>query len=373
MKIGRKREEHATKIALFLREGGEEEEVSRLSVRDLEMRVGDVPVRMGGIGGVGTEQEHRRKGYARRVMEDAAAFMKEDGFDVAILFGIRDFYPKFGYAVCMAEHGLSLSTRHAERAEAHFTFSPASESDLELVRRLYEETNLRRTGSVVRREGVWKGFTMGSRHGTSANCFVAKDASSELEAYVLVDENPEETRCADLAARSLEGYEAAVRFLAADAVEKRAGEIGVICPYDHPFVTCASRFGVKIDISRLRCGGPMGRVIDQRSLFDKLVALFSARLGSSGLRGRKFALRISTELGCTTVAFDGHNAALEESASASSCEIAASGLMQMVMGYCDPLAAGAKCGGELGGELALQALRALFPRQEAHMWRPDRF
>ena len=63
---------------------------------------------MGGIAGVDTNEEHRNKGYSRRVMEDCTAFMTENGFDVAMLFGIPNFYPKFGYATVIPETWIYL-------------------------------------------------------------------------------------------------------------------------------------------------------------------------------------------------------------------------------------------------------------------------
>ena len=363
--IKRTREERKTRIALRLGE----EEVSSLLVHDLEMRIGDVPVRMGGIGDVETKRKYRKKGHARKVLEDAGAFMAEDGFDVSVLFGISDFYPKFGYAVCMADCSLSLRTAHAERASALFAFAPGEESDAESVRGLYERENSSRTGSLVRREGRWKGPMWAPGRAEGPRCFVAKDASGGLEAYVVLADDKERTRCIELAARSREGYEAVVRFLADDAVAKRAGRVRVICPCDHPFIDVASRFGMRLELDRPRCGGAMGKIVNQRPLFEKLLPLFSRRLSSSGLRGRDSAVSISTDLGRATVAFDGHEASLDESASAGLCEIGASGLMQIVMGYCDAVAAGAR----FGGEVALEAVGALFPRQEAHMWHPDQF
>jgi hypothetical protein len=372
------RGERRTRIALHIGE----EEASSLLVHDLEMRVGDVPVRMGGIGNVETKRSYRRKGYARKVIEDAGAFMTEDGFDVSLLFGISDFYPKFGYAVCMADCSLSLRTAHAERASALFPFAPAEESDREDVRGLYERTNSSRTGALVRRKGRWKGPMWAPGWAEGPRCFAAKDASGlrrdevasatqagGLEAYVILADDNERTRAVELAARSREGYEAVVRFLADDAVAKRAGSVRVLCPCDHPLVDVASRFGVRLELERPRCGGAMGKIVNQRRLFEKLLPLFSRRLSSSGLRGRKFAVSISTELGIATIGFDGRVASLDESASAESCEMGASGLMQVVMGYCDAVAAGAR----FGGEVALEAVGALFPRQEAHMWHPDHF
>src|SRR5579871_394659 len=65
------------------------ESVSSLEVIDLVMRIGSSAVRMGGIGGVGTEGEHRNKGYARRVLENSNTWMEANGFDCATLFGIE--------------------------------------------------------------------------------------------------------------------------------------------------------------------------------------------------------------------------------------------------------------------------------------------
>ncbi len=354
-----------TKIRLFV----DGEGVSGASVHRFDVRVGDVAVRLGGVGGVGTRPEHRKKGYARKVMEDSTAFMREGGFDVAILFGIRDFYPKFGYAVCLADVSVTLSTRYAEHASAHFEFTPAAGPDYERVRELYAETNASRTGSVVRRKGVWKGFGKGSRFGVEPRCFVARSSLREIEAYVVLDVSAEETACAEVAARSPRGYEAAVRFLAEDAVAKRAGEMHAFCPFDHPFIDVASRFGAQLKVSRPRCGSAMGRVMDQRSLFEKLLPLFSARLNVSRVSGKKLALTVSTELDTTTIGYDGSEASLEESGTRGACEIPAPALMQLVMGYRDPLAVGAK----LRGRSTPDVLRALWPRQEAHMWRPDHF
>ena len=50
--------------------------------------------------------------------------MTQEGFDCAILFGIPDFYDKFGYAVCLPECRTEMRTRDAERADATLTARP---------------------------------------------------------------------------------------------------------------------------------------------------------------------------------------------------------------------------------------------------------
>jgi predicted acetyltransferase len=146
MEIKRAPQEKSTRISLL----ADSEDVSGLWVHDLTMRIGTVPVRMGGIGGVSTKPDHRKKGYARKVLEDAVGFMRESGYDVSALFGIPDFYPRFGYAVCMPECECSLSTRDAERAEQSLEWSVMSDADAPAVLALYDETNRARTGTLVR-------------------------------------------------------------------------------------------------------------------------------------------------------------------------------------------------------------------------------
>ena len=81
----------------------DEEQVSGLGLREFQMRFGSAQLKMGGIEGVNTKEEHRNKGYSRRVMEVTMTFMAENGYDVSMLFGIRDFYHKFGYATVIPE------------------------------------------------------------------------------------------------------------------------------------------------------------------------------------------------------------------------------------------------------------------------------
>ena len=89
--------------------------VSRLWISDLQMHIGRCPVRTGGIGGVGTDPEYRRRGLARRLLEAALELMEEEGFDASFLFGIQDFYHRFGFVTCMAEPRIHLDTRALEQ------------------------------------------------------------------------------------------------------------------------------------------------------------------------------------------------------------------------------------------------------------------
>src|SRR5215211_2455125 len=72
-------------------------EVSRALIVPLLMRIGKAVVRMDGIGGVGTDEPFRRRGYSRRVMVAAVDAMRSGDAALSTLYGIQDFYPKFGF------------------------------------------------------------------------------------------------------------------------------------------------------------------------------------------------------------------------------------------------------------------------------------
>ena len=94
------RTDNVWKISLSTKD---EQDMSRLWLHEYQMRFGTAQLKMGGIAGVGTNEGYRNRGYSRRVMEDSTTFMTENGFDVAMLFGIPNFYPKFGYATVLPE------------------------------------------------------------------------------------------------------------------------------------------------------------------------------------------------------------------------------------------------------------------------------
>lgn len=75
--------------------------VSFLTIIQREARVGETPVRLGGVGGVATHPAHQRKGYAAQVMSAAGAFMHDT---LHVDFGhllcspeLLPYYARFGW------------------------------------------------------------------------------------------------------------------------------------------------------------------------------------------------------------------------------------------------------------------------------------
>jgi len=76
----------------------EDDLVSGLIIHDFEQIVRKDVKRMGGIGGVATYPEHRKKGYISKLMEKSFDRMKRNGQSVSMLLPFKEsFYEKYNY------------------------------------------------------------------------------------------------------------------------------------------------------------------------------------------------------------------------------------------------------------------------------------
>jgi GNAT superfamily N-acetyltransferase len=78
--------------------------ITHYGVWGYDMRIGSAVVRAGGIGGVATHGDFRRRGFMARTVRASLDAMRGNGYDITILFGINDFYHGFGYVLFPNEH-----------------------------------------------------------------------------------------------------------------------------------------------------------------------------------------------------------------------------------------------------------------------------
>jgi predicted N-acetyltransferase YhbS len=67
------------------------------AVMDYNMRIGRARVRVAGIGSVATHGDYRRRGLMAKTATASINRLRDHGYDLSILFGIDDFYHRFGY------------------------------------------------------------------------------------------------------------------------------------------------------------------------------------------------------------------------------------------------------------------------------------
>lgn len=137
----------ATKLLLY-RDG---EELSRLWIVPYTLRIGDATVRMDGIGGVGTPEEHRNKGYSRQVLTAAIDHMKAGDAALTTLYGIPDYYPRWGYETAGHEGGVRLTRLDMDNVLPDgYAMRAATGDDLAAIRAIYNVETADVVGAAVR-------------------------------------------------------------------------------------------------------------------------------------------------------------------------------------------------------------------------------
>ena len=347
------------------------EAASWLWVGDRPIRLLGETVRMGGIAGVNTKQDQRMKGYARRLLSDTVTYMTEQGYDVSMLFGIPDFYDKFGYIPCIPGYRVTIATRDAERAgEAAKGWSvrPLTPDDYAFVVRVSNAANADRAASLIRYAGKWSGFRHGSDWWRKATAAVVEDPEGRPAGYMAWDKGVTEVKAVEVEAADARAYPAILAELARMAVEMRCGEIETLLPPDHLFSVFARRYGCRASTRFDRMGGGMMRILNQGPLFEKLQPGMERRLQRSGLAGRRVRLKLETDLGTTRALLNADG----EGESRVTLKMRQDRLMQLVVGYRPASDVLGEDGVESRGP-AQEVLEALFGGQTPYVLKPDEF
>lgn len=319
------------------------QEASRLIIHDLPMMVEGTVLRMGGIGGVQTVPQLRRQGYARQLLSSAVQYMRENDYDVSVLFGIHNFYHRFGFVTSLIESRITVPTRLAENAagsrinattsaEVNATTDagadataraavaapagvragapPAAsigtsllsirpydpERDLDAVLRLYAAKNAHRVGPLLRSPDRWWGFRLGSTWGRQTDVFVAvrekpnekeNGKGEELAGYFLLDRADEEVTVPEVEAVDVATLEAILAHLARLAVERRVDHLTFHIHPDADMARLLRFYGSEVTVTYSFDRGPMARIINLESTLRKLLPVLNRRLaqGASAAPG----------------------------------------------------------------------------------------
>lgn len=382
-------ESGVTRIHLML----DGRKVSWLSIIPFTLHIGAATVRMDGIGGVGTEAEYRKRGYSRRVLEAAVDYMCQGDGALSMLYGIADFYPKFGYATSGPDYLILLNALHRDNTlPTGWSVRDFEFADLPAVQALYLQNTLHAAGAAQRpAEGkVWKHLAEqkdaaadacrvvlgpdGLIHGyvwRAGWCWYVKHKleSDYTEALVLGEAVADGPRAADavLAACRQWGQE--------EGAQRTIRQVVLSLPPEGPLATAAMYQYARCLQNYSACGNSMARVLDVTRLLQALAPELHARLHAthSTFTG---TLLIQTDLGDAALHISPQEVAVERtsdvSAEALRVVLPQTELARLALGAFPPEDLLSRLP-QPPDETVAELLQALFPLRYPHMRLPDRY
>jgi predicted N-acetyltransferase YhbS len=332
--------------------------VMQAQLLDLEIRLGGVAVRMGGLQGVVAEPEYRGRGYPLQMYAVGLPQALAHGFDLFLGFAQRGaIYQRFGGgAPVMPDCELGLDAARVPPL-ARDRFEPMREADLDAMLDHYARANARRTGSLVRSRELWP--------------WLVRRPPLVLmhpEGYLGYRFAEDAVEVRELGGSSEAFYEEALRKLAALARERGLRRVRGHVPPDDPLVARAAACGCEHRAIYARRSGCLARVARGAPLLDKLVPELEARLQGSALAGARVHLSVDCE-GERWARSLGPAAGAERPVKLS---LPAGPLTQLLFGYLPPRQVLFDAGVS-ADPASLEALDVLFPRGWPFMWHGDRF
>ena len=348
--------------------------VCSATIHDREMRLGDAWVRMGGIGDVTTKPQFRGRGYARRMLDDTVRFMRTEGYAVSVLFGISNFYHRFGFEpVLLGKSAVSVATRAAETLRGPLSVREGVPADGAVLLRIYEATSGKEAGAIKRTAAEF--LPTGAAIGDWSVARVAwvAEYAGEPVAYALAE--PEWQSESDW---RLPAFEIAVMpqfvstagpsllgALGADAARRRVERLQFELLPDNPLLGVLRPIGFDLHVKYTGNQGGMGRIIDLAALAQALTPT---------LQRRNAALNGSVRVGALRLRCGDEQAEIELGGGGPPVSLCLpqDALLQLMIGYRSiqelHMAHPACVGGEESASVA-----GLFPQRYPYTWAIDHF
>lgn len=158
---------------------------AKLHLIPLSTYIGNQTFKMGGIAGVATYPEYRRRGYVKELLTYVLETMKTQGFTVSMLHPFDvSFYRKFGWE--LFSNRLKTVHQHADLVMLEPTSGTTKRFHLENVhlnelKQVYEQYASQFSGMVVREDDWWKGVI------DDLNIAVYYDVEHKPTGYILYE------------------------------------------------------------------------------------------------------------------------------------------------------------------------------------------
>lgn len=243
------------------------------------IRIGEARLKMGGLGWIAVASEFRGLGIASAMIEDALAYMRRHNYHVSMLFGIVDFYHRFGFTTMLSDFLTSVDVLEAETAD-HLPYKvrPGKPGDIQAIQKLHNAGESEVACSIVRSAAHltnqwerWKAVQ------------VLTDDRGKVQAYFLPRSIKEGLLIEEL---GLAGYDACGALLHACAqlaLDQHAPQLRFAAPPCHTFLRYLLRYESKYEMHVKRNRDGMMAIVNLEETLESMIPEWESGLAQSAL------------------------------------------------------------------------------------------
>ena len=355
-----------------------------LRINTETVRIGEARLRMGGFGWVSTAPRHRKQGVARTLICDALEYMRQHHYHVSMLFGIPNFYHRFGFATTLPEYDIVVSAAEAMvPSKGAFRLRTAKPGDIRAIQRIHAANDSAVACSLVRTAAhitnKWESLSKGLR--------VLTTEQGKVVAYLKTNRVRDELLVSDLGVVE----EASRSFVAAGlggakpelcpsvlaacgelAASEAVGHIRFQMPPPHPFARYLLRHTSRHEMHVVRdCGGMMA-FVDVAEALECMIPEWESLLSRSA--ARELHAEFTFLVDRTPYRIRAHRGAVDVAAATGKNKVSLDtfDLVHLVTGYRHVEDVLSQRRRVLSSESRV-LLSALFPKRHPYVWHLDRF
>ena len=341
--------------------------VGALRITTDTLRIGEARLKMGGIGWLTTTERFRRKGIASLLMADALAYMQEHSYHVSMLFGIPNFYEKFGYATSLLEHSILVDTAESRSFQNPFKVRAARPTDIPVLQRIHNACDAETACSMLRSSAHLK-----NRWTRFADWRLLIDDQGKAVAYFY----PRiEFGCLSVIeiGHNAPGIFGALLGAAGEiALEHSLPQIRFFVPPSHPFTRFMLRFRSIHETRVENNAGGMMAFVDVMEALESMIPEWESQLERSMLRDARTEITLVTDRKNITIRVNRGAIDIAQRPTRHRITLSPGELMHLVTGYLhlDDLL---ETKPVLLPAETLALLAAIFPKRSPFVWPYDRF
>ena len=370
-----------TRIAL--RNGGL---AGALRLNTETIRLGEARLKMGGFGWVTTAPRHRRLGVAQALIRDSLHYMGNHGYHVSMLFGIPNFYHRFGFVTTLADYVITVSAAEAAVApKGDFKLRLAKPGDIRAIQKIHNANDagvacslLRTAAHLTNKWDQWPGklWVLTTKQGKVVAYVNAHGSKDELAVMELgLSEVAVHPRGARAFRNSVAGNKLCGAVLAACAdlaAEETVGRIRFHVPPPHPFARFLLEYTSTHQMHVVRDHGSMMAFVDLGETLESMIPEWEYLLARTSARDYRTEFTLYVDNASYRVRANRGAIDVAVVPGKNKVSVTPFELMHMMTGYrcvADILAARRRI---LSPE-ARTLLAVLFPKRNPYVWHFDRF